>query len=766
MAKPLDGSRGRSLGLGAALGVMVCNLGWGPRALAQDVPAPGQCVQNGAHSYCPLDGDTLLQFREETEDLPATVSAWSVDGSDVQYSVSFDEPLDEWALGVSGLQPLDQLPLGPGLELKVDGLTVDEEEIRVAYAQVGRTPDGLLYLSTDLSALAPASTLATYFFMGEQVGEAVLDGAVTWIQGTGPVLTHFRVSAEGVSYHWKGGEAFTLSDGVQVDSIHLTVQQPQRSAGLFKTGGIRLEPGWGTINPVDFSQPQDLLMLCLRPANRLGVLGASMNGDVVNGMATANWQTRDNLLYVTGTFSGTAAFSPYWRSSQGNSVDGFVGRFNNCHQFAWVRAISGFSNTEAGMQVAVDSAGSVYVVGSFSGTATFEGGGSPPVLLQSAGGTDVFVAKYNFNGNLLWAVRAGGSDNDEGLAVALYLESYDPARGQLRYVLIGGSVRSSVATFGPLSGPNLTLGGALGGRDGFVAVLDPNGRFILADRTGGPGDDQVNGVAVTIDGLACVAGDLTGASAQTLPSDGFLHIRDLRGSSLLTFLSKTPLRGPGAETAKAVAARWNGFTVPHPNGREKPWDPQSWGDHNHGCVVVGEFDRSIDLPSSNYSQTLFSAGRRDVYIASYVLNSRNTSLRLEMGGSFGGPYDDLVWDVEVANRTGGHIHVAGSFDYCSEFAVNIGGGCTTYAMGMRDGYVARYQDFHLNQWPDLLLRFGSTANTLDDEVRAVAARSNSLKRLAVGGRSSGRLRMQPQPSSTSSVLGLGGQDGFFYLDIW
>ncbi len=67
--------------------------------------------------------------------------------------------------------------------------------------------------------------------------------------------------------------------------------------------------------------------------------------------------------------------------------------------------------------MATDINGNVYVVGEFEGSAVF---GS--TVLESAGQTDIFVAKFDSSGKVEWASRGGGSSIDRGLAIAL-----DPA---------------------------------------------------------------------------------------------------------------------------------------------------------------------------------------------------------------------------------------------------------------------------------------------------------------------------------------------------
>src|ERR1700756_5471296 len=81
--------------------------------------------------------------------------------------------------------------------------------------------------------------------------------------------------------------------------------------------------------------------------------------------------------------------------------------------FDWVIQSSG-SGTASGQGIAADTNGNIYVAGSFRGTVGF---GS--TNLTSAGGSDIFVAKFDNSGNLQWIQQAGGTNNDQGAAVAV-----------------------------------------------------------------------------------------------------------------------------------------------------------------------------------------------------------------------------------------------------------------------------------------------------------------------------------------------------------
>ena len=129
-------------------------------------------------------------------------------------------------------------------------------------------------------------------------------------------------------------------------------------------------------------------------------------------------------LYTTGTFVGTVAFGStpltYATTTNGGG-DIYVARLNDAgasSSFAWALRAGG-ARADVGNALAV-SGSSIYVAGSFDGTADF---GSSS--LTTAGATDVFVAKVldaGSSASFAWAQRAGGTgqlgDVARGLALS------------------------------------------------------------------------------------------------------------------------------------------------------------------------------------------------------------------------------------------------------------------------------------------------------------------------------------------------------------
>ena len=99
--------------------------------------------------------------------------------------------------------------------------------------------------------------------------------------------------------------------------------------------------------------------------------------------------------------------------------DAFVARYNRAGTLLWVRQAGGFTNDDA-RGVATDGQGNAYVTGGFGEVATFS-----QFTLKSAGQSDIFVAKYDPEGQLLWVRQAGGSGVDLGRGIALDGAAFD-----------------------------------------------------------------------------------------------------------------------------------------------------------------------------------------------------------------------------------------------------------------------------------------------------------------------------------------------------
>ena len=91
----------------------------------------------------------------------------------------------------------------------------------------------------------------------------------------------------------------------------------------------------------------------------------------------------------------------------------------SAQQFEWARQMSGGSN-EQGSHLAIDQLGNVYTVGLFSGVTDFDPT-SATLNITAVGDYDIFLTKFDANGNMLWLKTMGGIGADFGYGVTVDL---------------------------------------------------------------------------------------------------------------------------------------------------------------------------------------------------------------------------------------------------------------------------------------------------------------------------------------------------------
>lgn len=190
-------------------------------------------------------------------------------------------------------------------------------------------------------------------------------------------------------------------------------------------------------------------------------------------------------VYVWGAVGGALPGQTY----AGGPDDVYLRKYDFAGNEIWTRQFgtSGDDFPMAG-PVATDDTG-VYVAGYVGGLTS---GALPGET--SAGGYDVFVRKYDHEGNVVWTDQFGSSadDNLDGLATV-----------QGKVVVVGQVIDGAL--------PGQTAGGSW---DAFIRMYDREGNEVWTRQVGGSGSELYLGVAVDRTG-AYVAGFVS-----PLPDDG------------------------------------------------------------------------------------------------------------------------------------------------------------------------------------------------------------------------------------------------------
>jgi hypothetical protein len=116
-------------------------------------------------------------------------------------------------------------------------------------------------------------------------------------------------------------------------------------------------------------------------------------------------------LYASGSFYGTTNIGDSTFISMG-SQDLFIARYDNNGAFQWAQHI-GSPKTDYIKASIVDGYGSMIITGHYYDSISFG-----DTTLYAMGGSDIFLAKYDMWGSLIWVKQASGSSSDQSYSVS------------------------------------------------------------------------------------------------------------------------------------------------------------------------------------------------------------------------------------------------------------------------------------------------------------------------------------------------------------
>jgi len=199
--------------------------------------------------------------------------------------------------------------------------------------------------------------------------------------------------------------------------------------------------------------------------------------------------TITNTIYPKSQYFLTkydASGNVVWVKNEGNVITGSSGT-------------SGITASILGTgAVTTDDAGNIFITSAFQLPTTTIGGTTLVNANASGYTTDIFIAKYDPSGNVIWAKSYGGtaSDNAYGIAVTHSGDIY-----------IAGVFGSATITFGPSVITN-TAPLIAGGQVAYIARFDASGSAIWASASGGTGGEYAVGLACDLSDNVYLTGGL------------------------------------------------------------------------------------------------------------------------------------------------------------------------------------------------------------------------------------------------------------------
>jgi hypothetical protein len=344
-------------------------------------------------------------------------------------------------------------------------------------------------------------------------------------------------------------------------------------------------------------------------------------------------------LYLAGEFkSSTITFGSATLINSGD-FDIFLAKYNSNGDVVWAKSAEG-NNYDIPNGVAADAYGNVYLTGRYkSATLTF---GSE--ILTNSGNDDLFLVKYDPDGNVLWAKSIGGINYDAANSVVA------DASGN---IYIAGYFSSPTIDFGSTT---LTSAGTY---DLFLSKFDAGGNVLWAKSVGGADDEGINAVAADASGNPYVTGYFESPS--------------------LTFGS----------TTLTNAGIYDIFTVKFDDAGNVLW-AKSGGGADDDEPFSAAVDASGNLYSAGYflsptitfgSTTLINEGSQDMFLTKYDA-SGNELWAKSAGGTDYDVINSVVADIS------GNTYVTGYFE-----SPTITFGSTTLTNeGNGDMFLAMYDD--------------------------------------------------------------------------
>lgn len=210
---------------------------------------------------------------------------------------------------------------------------------------------------------------------------------------------------------------WVVAVGVEINYSKTDTQGNIYGVGVFK-GTVDFDPSTAVFNLQTSSSYNNVFIV--KYDNSGNFVWAKSLGNSANDECVFDLEIYNDELYVMGEFDGTVDFD---FSSNENSITGnedvFVAKYNSDADLIWVGAAVGtfvvINDNRIHLDLAINNFdSSLYISGNFYGIADFDL--TTSVLNKDAGvGRDVFLAKYNLNGELLWCKTSGNNSSSASL---------------------------------------------------------------------------------------------------------------------------------------------------------------------------------------------------------------------------------------------------------------------------------------------------------------------------------------------------------------
>jgi hypothetical protein len=302
--------------------------------------------------------------------------------------------------------------------------------------------------------------------------------------------------------------------------------------------------------------------------------------------------TSSGDVLLTGGIAGNGDFDGDGGAdvSAPGAGDIFVAKYDGSGTFQWANAAGG-PLIDNGYGIDVDDAGNSYVTGVFQGSANLGGDGRADVTAGGGFVQNIFVAKYDGTGALLWANAAGGSMLARGQDIAVSGSGVS---------VVTGSFQGDA----DFDADGQTDVSSIGSADIFTAQYDASGGLQWVQGAGGTEFDEGFGIDIDADEAAYVTGYFQispGFLGADFDGDGQIDVTSSGGTEV--FVAKySPTGALGAV-----------------DGAGGDFDDRGYGvgtDGARNVYVTGSFEDEADFDGDDQTD-ITSSDATDVFLARF-----------------------------------------------------------------------------------------------------------------------------------------------------
>jgi hypothetical protein len=364
-------------------------------------------------------------------------------------------------------------------------------------------------------------------------------------------------------------------------------------------------------------------------------LWARMAGGNSYNEATSIATDDSGNTYVAGYYNIYA-----WDLPHASGTDAFFVKYDPSGNIIWTRSLSS-TGTDRVFSIALDKLGHFYIFGYFGGPSIAICGDT--LMNTFVNKFDMFVAKYDTNGNCIWVRQVGGAGQDTPTGMAV---------DSLGNCFITGYHESPTLSFGTQTLTNS------GGVDIFIAKYAPDGTDLWAKSATGDANEYSRSVAVDMFGNSYINGDF---NTDSISFDGNLLVKNGNQDMFLTKYSSSG----------------NVLWIKHPDGTQDVHGNSVAVDSAANIYVGGSFNYNITFDTT----TLTSSGNLDILLVKYASDGSFLWAK-----SVGGTAEDAA--TAVATDYLGYCYLAGYFNSAS---ITMGAyPLTNNGSGFKDIFVTEY----------------------------------------------------------------------------